>query len=158
MDAEAPDCKVVEAETIEAVSVPSWYILADDAPRPSAKAGTEPTCFDVGFAVDTLLYWLVAISASTANEGPPVAVDEDEDDKVVDMVVKLKYEVPALANLLIVSISSTSIRTRLSYRTSASLCRTGPAVTVLQRAASTTGTVSIIASISQRQNEVEREL
>lgn len=66
VDVEAADGNEVEAEAVEVVSVPPWYILAEDAPRPSAKAGTEPTCFVVGFAVETLLGWLAVVSASAA--------------------------------------------------------------------------------------------
>lgn len=74
---------------------------------------------------------------------------------MVDMVVKLKYEVPPLAKLLIISIPSTPIRMKVSHRTRASLCRTGPAVTVLHKAANSTGTVNIIfARISLGWNDV----
>lgn len=66
VDVEATDGKEVEAEAPKVVSVPPWYILAEEAPRPSAKAGTEPTCFVVGLAVEPLLGWLAVISAAAA--------------------------------------------------------------------------------------------
>lgn len=64
VDVEATDGKRVEAEAAKVMSVPPWYILAEEAPRPSAKAGTEPTCFVVGVDVETLLGWLAVISAA----------------------------------------------------------------------------------------------
>ena len=68
LEVEAVNVEEVEAETAEVMSVPPWYILADDAPRPSAKAGTEPTCFGVGFAVDRLLD---VITVPIADEDSP---------------------------------------------------------------------------------------
>lgn len=69
LEVAAVNVEEVEAEMIEVMSVPPWYMLADDAPRPSAKAGTEPTCFEVGFAVERLLD---VISVPNADEDSPL--------------------------------------------------------------------------------------
>ena len=77
---------------------------------------------------------------------------------MTNVVVVLGNEGAALASLLTISMYPTLIRMVFAHRTRASLCWTGPAVTVLQRTASSTGTVNIIVSRFSRQDEVEKRV
>ena len=73
VDTEMVDSEVVEAARIELVSVVPWLMLIDGAPGPSAKAGTDPICFEVGFTEETPLDWVAEISAPAVDKEDPAA-------------------------------------------------------------------------------------